>query len=117
MISECITRIYGSISCQNQTILLFSFLRYCLSSSSCSNWCYLFSIFLTYYTNSSMIFIITGGEFHSLSSTGVYVLFFFCFLRFHPHCWLHMGSVPSSSSAEWDSPEISQGSLSDNILL
>ena len=66
MISECITRICGSISCQNQTILFFGFLKYCLSSSSCSNWCYLFSIFLTYYTNCSMIFIITGGELHSL---------------------------------------------------
>ena len=117
MISECITRICGSISCQNQTILFFGFLKYCLSSSSCSNWCYLFSIFLTYYTNCSMIFIITGGELHSLQFSWC-LCFIFLLFPLLSHCWLHMGSVPSSSSsAECDSPEISQGYLSDNIFI
>ena len=47
-----------------------------------------------------------------------FLLFLFHSLRFRPRCWLHMGSVPSSSSSvEYDLSEFSQGSLLDNIFI
>ena len=50
-----------------------------------------------------------------------FVLPFFCFLpfrRFRIHCWLHIGSFPSSStSAKYNSSEFSPGFSLDKIFI
>ena len=94
--------------------IFFGTLKYCLSSSSCSNWSY----HLFYFSGISLI---AFREFYyyrwwvSLLEIPPLFLFFFFF---HPRYWLHMGSVPSSwSSSEYDSSALSQGSSLDNIFI
>ena len=81
MINEYITWICGSNSRQNQIIFFLGTLKYCLSSSSCSNWCYPF-FFWHIINNVLWVFLLPVVSFTPSNSAVFSFYFSFVFFAF-----------------------------------